>query len=89
MSQRSASEHITYMSNLNRMLEMQQGGCGVNQISGCFKDNGISIEPHQVQAHLDAHRALCSTRLPKSESRQAIQNNAQNKPFDTNGFQPA
>lgn len=82
MSQRTTSEHITYISNLNRMLEMDQGGCGENQISGCFKDNGIPIEPPQVRAVIDSHKALCSKKLPKSESRKAIDNNGKNRPFD-------
>ena len=78
------------MANLNRMLEMHQGGCGVNQIAGVFQDNNIALESHQVKSILESHFPLCSKSLPKEVAQNAIKNNAQNKPFVSNGgLQPS
>lgn len=83
MSQRTIKGHINYMANVNRILEMHQGGCGVNQISGVFKDEGIAVEPHQVKSTIDSHDAMCSKALPKAVAQNAINNNAKNKPFES------
>ncbi len=90
MSQRSWNGHINYMANVNRILEMHQGGCKENQIAGVFKDEGIPIEPHQVKATIESHDALCSKSLPKAAAQTAVKNNAQNKPFASDcELQPA
>lgn len=69
---------------------MHQGGCKENQISGVFLDEGIDIRPHHVRATIESHNAMCSKRLPKEAAKNAINNNAQNKPFDLDGdLQPA
>lgn len=81
MSQRTWNQHFNYVGNVNRILEMHQGGCKENQIAGVFKDEGINIEPHQVKSVVESHEALCSKSLPKEVAQNAIRNNAQNKPF--------
>ncbi|MFH7347240.1 hypothetical protein L1A45_01165 [Acinetobacter variabilis] len=90
MSQRTWNQHINYMGNVNRILEMHQGGCKEHQISGVFQDEGIDIKPHQVKATIESHEAMCSKSLPTEVAKNAINHNAQKKPFDLGGdLQPA
>lgn len=63
---------IVRNGNENRIMELHEGGCGVNQISGIFLDYGIKVAPMHIAGVIGSHEALCSKALPKSVVKAAI-----------------
>lgn len=58
--------------NINRIIEMTEGGVGKHGISGTFRDEGIELTPESVQGITDSLDELGRKALPKSRSRSAI-----------------
>lgn len=65
-------ESNTYKGNINRIIEMHEGGMGPHAIAGTFKDNNIELEGHQAKAIIDSIAPLKSAKLPKKVARAAI-----------------
>jgi hypothetical protein len=59
--------------NDQRIIEMHEGGCGVHQIVGVFRDHNINTTPEYVQGCIDQHGTNYETKfLPKSAVSQAV-----------------
>jgi hypothetical protein len=69
----SLREDLARDGNGKSIIRMHNTGMGPNQISGVFKDNGISaVTPKVVQAVIDSHQALGTRALPKKAEKTAI-----------------
>jgi hypothetical protein len=61
------NEILKLHGNINRIVEMDAAGCGVNTIAGLFMDNGININAGDVSSLLKATNELTKKSLPKAE----------------------
>ncbi|WP_217514453.1 hypothetical protein [Vibrio metschnikovii] len=71
-----------FHGNLNRIIEMDAAGVGVNAIAGVFQDNNININANDVRSMLKVNEVLTNKALPKAESDKLISQN------NLGGFQP-
>lgn len=71
----SVREQLNRAGNMNRIMEMHEGGCGPNQIAGAFMDHGIQITATQVINVVETYEALGAKALPKAVAKAAIRAN--------------
>ncbi|HCE1932522.1 hypothetical protein R7M92_20985 [Vibrio sp. Vb2880] len=72
MSKVGFSGGIKLHGNINRILEMSQGGMGDNAISGHFKDEGVNISPQFVRSiRTEVHEASKKA-VTKASAKKAI-----------------
>lgn len=71
----SVRKHLIRAGNMNRIMEMHEGGCGPNQIAGAFLDHGIQITAVQVKNVIETYEALGAKALPKAVAKAAIRAN--------------
>ncbi len=65
-------EQIVYAGNVNRIMEAHKGGMGKHAIAGMFRDHGIAVEAHQIEAVISSRSPLASKPLPKSVVRKHV-----------------
>ncbi|MGZ5607484.1 MAG: hypothetical protein ACXWFI_05800 [Methylobacter sp.] len=70
---------ITLHGNVNRILEMAQGGMGDNAISGHFLDHGVKISPQTVRAIRTEAQELAKKPISKKSTQNAIKATQANK----------
>jgi hypothetical protein len=87
----SLREDLARNGNGKSIMRMHNEGMGKNQISGVFKDNGVSaVTPKVVQGVVDSHEALGTRALPKAAEKKAIKAyQASQNPDGAEGLAPA
>jgi hypothetical protein len=80
------SGQLKLSGNINRILEMSNGGLGDNAISGHFKDKKINVSPQFVREIRIGALEASKKALPKKVAKQAIL--AVNKDNKTHGTEP-
>jgi hypothetical protein len=87
----SLREDLARNGNGKSIMRMHNAGMGKNQISGVFKDNGVSaVTPKVVQGVVDSHEALGTRALPKEAEKTAIKaHQASGNPGGAEGLAPA
>jgi hypothetical protein len=61
--------------NINRILEMNAAGVGVNAIAGTFQDYGMNINADDVRGVLKISEELTKKAIPKKAVKQLIDQN--------------
>jgi hypothetical protein len=57
---------------MNRIIEMHEGGCGLHQIIGVFRDDGIRISETVVSGVIQGYEPLGKKALSKAAAKAAI-----------------
>lgn len=76
------NEQLNANGNKNRILEMHEGGCGPNTISGFLKDRNIIISASDVSVIIRTAPELVKRAIPKKAVRAVIQQQRQEQQFD-------
>lgn len=66
------NEQLNANGNRNRILEMHEGGCGPNTISGFLKDHNVNISATDVSAIIRTSPELAKPAIPKKAVRALI-----------------
>jgi hypothetical protein len=72
MDKLGISKGIKVRANINRILEMVDGGAGDNAISGHFKDEGVAISPQFIKAIRTEIDEFTKKAISKSSTKRAI-----------------
>ncbi|EMI7479067.1 hypothetical protein RNA47_002771 [Morganella morganii] len=73
MKSLGVSRGLKMHGNVNRILEMVEGGAGDNAISGHFKDEGVNISPEFVRSIRTEVEEFSKKAVPKKSTQTAIQ----------------
>ncbi len=72
MSKIGISKGIKLRGNVNRVLEMVEGGAGDNAIVGHFKDEGVDISPQFVRVIRTEIDEFTKKAVSKKSTKKAI-----------------
>lgn len=66
---------LKLQGNINRIIEMNEAGVGVNAIAGIFQDHGMNINAGDVRAVIKISEELTKKAIPKKSVDQLIKQN--------------